>query len=127
MNGPVRPGAAEAALVPGDDPVLRGQRGHLRGEHGVVHQVAVAEDDRGAVAAAVGVGERDAVHGCSSHGGKLPAAPDRPCCRTNEVPAAGPALRCEAAGLGLHGTGWLELLRSHRSAVAQRVGDAAAR
>src|SRR5262249_24504791 len=39
--------------VPGDDPELRVQGLDLRGEHLVVHQEAVREDDRGAVAPGV--------------------------------------------------------------------------
>ena len=44
---------AEAPLIPRDDPELVPQRVDLGGEHLPVHQEAVAEDHRRAVAAAV--------------------------------------------------------------------------
>ena len=46
-------GLAEPALVPGDHPELGGQGLHLRREHLAVHQEAVREDHRRAIAAAV--------------------------------------------------------------------------
>ncbi len=80
---PVVDRVAETALVPGDHPVALPQRLHLRVEHGAVHEEAVGQHDRRALATRVVVGDLLAVGHCGTHRASprlagLPGSPGPP-------------------------------------------------
>src|SRR3990167_5079652 len=95
-------GQAKTALIPGDDPQFRAEGGDLRGEHLLIHQETVAEDQRQAITAVVGKVNALLVEWGESHG-------NTPCVglgwdsgfslKTPKLPAVAAAAWCSSRAL----------------------------